>query len=252
MFCPKCGNQVDDSTQFCPKCGTAMGTAPTANAVTGGVMATALKKTFAALGKKPMMLWGLSLLTGVLEFLAVILCLPLPIVYIPIVLTLQAGMAAVYLDAYLGAAVNSEQMFSGFKNFKKVAPGMAWQLLWVTLWGLIPVVGFVFAIIKTCEYAFTPYLLLKDETVTPLTAIKKSQEMTKGYRGQIFLALFLPSICVGVVGTILGFLGIIPFVGILFGVINFVFSIAVGVIFPLFMGILQASIYVEVKEKKNV
>ena len=28
-YCPKCGNNVDETMAFCPKCGTALGTTPT-------------------------------------------------------------------------------------------------------------------------------------------------------------------------------------------------------------------------------
>ena len=29
MFCPKCGNQMDEGSKFCPKCGNQMGSAQT-------------------------------------------------------------------------------------------------------------------------------------------------------------------------------------------------------------------------------
>ena len=111
--------------------------------------------------------------------------------------TLSAGMENVFLDAYHQKEINSKQIFSGFssgKSFLRIAGGMLWRTLWLFLWALfalIPIVGWVIApimlVIKGISYSFTPYLLLRKKDISPLDALKRSMEMTKGYRGKIFL-----------------------------------------------------------------
>ena len=41
----------------------------------------------------------------------------LPIVIVPVIAVLSAGMAAVYLDGFNGKEVYSDQLFKGFKIF---------------------------------------------------------------------------------------------------------------------------------------
>lgn len=100
------------------------------------MIAYVYKRCLNILMSKPLMLWGLSLLSSVLTVLCVLLCW-LPIICIPINLVLNAGVSMIYLDGYKGKTVNSDQLFKGFTNFWHVAGGMAWRKLWLFLWGMI-------------------------------------------------------------------------------------------------------------------
>ena len=51
----------------------------------------------------------------------------LPIVIVPVIAVLSAGMAAVYLDGFNGKEVYSDQLFKGFKDFWRTAGGMCWK-----------------------------------------------------------------------------------------------------------------------------
>ena len=52
------------------------------------------KKAFSILMKKPFMLWGVSLLSGIISIAVNITGVSVPIITIPITATLSAGMAA--------------------------------------------------------------------------------------------------------------------------------------------------------------
>lgn len=200
------------------------------------------KRAFNALKTIPVKLWGLSLLSGFLTILILIFGV-LPIITIPVTVTLTAGMAMVYLDGYKGKEVYSDQLFAGFKNFKHVAGGMCWQQLWLLLWLLIPVAGIVMLVIKSLEYDFTPYILLEEKQVNATEALRKSKEYTKGYKGQMFVGIVLPILGYVVLNLILSLLANIPFVGILFALVSFIISLAFTLFAPLFIGLVRAGFY---------
>ena len=134
-------------------------------------MFRSLGLTLKTLMKKPVQLWGLSLLGVILQSLSNLLCAVPPILGMGVSSTLSAGMENVFLDAYHQKEINSKQIFSGFssgKSFLRIAGGMLWRMLWLFLWALfalIPIVGWVIApimlVIKGISYSFTPYLLLR-------------------------------------------------------------------------------------------
>lgn len=204
------------------------------------------KRTLNILKGIPVKLWGLSLLSGLLAIIATIFGI-LPIITVPLTLTLSVGASMLYLDAYNGKEADSKRLFCGFKNFKHVAGGMCWQNLWLVLWFLIPIAGFVFIIIKRLAYAFVPYILVEDKSVSATDALKKSMNMTKGYKGQMFLALILPSIIFVVVYAILALLSNIPFIGLLFAFINFIVYMVYALFSPLFFGMVEAGFYEQLK-----
>ena len=205
------------------------------------------KNCFAVLKRKPMLLWGLSLLFNLLVVLATILGV-LPIISIPIVLVLSAGMRLIYLDGYNNKEVSSNQLFAGFKNFFHVAGGMAWMALWIFLWALIPVVGPVFATIKAYSYRFTPYILMQNPDMTANDALRLSMKKTEGFKGKMFLAdLYIGLIIFGVF-LVLGLFMLIPVdaIKILFIVIEAIIYIALLIFLPLFTGLVNAAFYEEV------
>lgn len=204
------------------------------------------KRTLNILKGIPVKLWGLSLLSGLLNLIAVIFGV-LPIITVPVTLALSAGVSMLYLDAYNGKDADSNRLFCGFKDFKHVAGGMCWKSLWLLLWFLIPIAGFVFIVIKRLAYAFVPYILIEDKSVSATDALKKSMSMTKGYKGQMFLAIILPAIIFGVVSGILSLFAKIPFVGLLFAFINFIVSMVYSLFSPLFLGMVEAGYYEQLK-----
>lgn len=206
-------------------------------------------KSWELLKSKPMLLWGLSLLNSLLCFLSIVLGI-LPFIWIPAILTLSIGACAVYLDGYRKKPVSSEQLFAGFKNFWHCCGGMAWMALWIFIWGLIPVVGIVFAVIKAYSYRFTPYILLTQPEVSPTQALKNSMEQTEGYKGRMFGLDIATAgvICGG--WLVLELLALIPYAGILFRIIAVIYYVLIGIFAPLVFGIYKAGFYDEISTKK--
>ena len=222
-------------------------------------MFRSLGLTLKTLMKKPVQLWGLSLLGVILQSLSNVLCAVPPILGMGVSSTLSAGMENVFLDAYYQKEINSKQIFSGFssgKSFLRIAGGMLWRMLWLFLWALfalIPIVGWVIApimlVIKGISYSFTPYLLLRKKDISPLDALKRSMEMTKGYRGKIFLTYLICYAALLVVGLLLFLIAQIPVIGfIIVGIVGVVIS----VLCPLFFGVLRAAMFTEVVRLEKV
>ena len=222
-------------------------------------MFRSLGLTLKTLMKKPVQLWGLSLLGVILQSLSNVLCAVPPILGMGGSSTLSAGMENVFLDAYHQKEINSKQIFSGFssgKSFLRIAGGMLWRTLWLFLWALfalIPIVGWVIApimlVIKGISYSFTPYLLLRKKDISPLDALKRSMEMTKGYRGKIFLTYLICYAALLVVGLLLFLIAQIPVIGfIIVGIVGVVIS----VLCPLFFGVLRAAMFTEVVRLEKV
>ena len=213
-----------------------------------GFIGEIYSKAFAFLFKKPIRLWGLSLLYGLMTILASFFGV-VPIIWLPIVLVLELGMASIYLNGYRGKDVSSTQLFEGFnKKFFRNAGGMGWRSLWILIWGLIPIIGFIFAIIKSYSYRFVPYIMLAEPDIVATEALKKSMAQTSGYKGKMFLADFLIVICIFVLSIIFYFIAMIPFIGIILAVAYFVIVVALA---PLLMGILGAAYYEKIVTDKE-
>ena len=222
-------------------------------------MFRSLGLTLKTLMKKPVQLWGLSLLGVILQSLSNVLCAVPPILGMGVSSTLSAGMENVFLDAYHQKEINSKQIFSGFssgKSFLRIAGGMLWRTLWLFLWALfalIPIVGWVIApimlVIKGISYSFTPYLLLRKKDISPLDALKRSMEMTKGYRGKIFLTYLICYAALLVVGLLLFLIAKLgTFAVVLAGLIGLV----IGIFCPLFFGVLRAAMFTEVVRLEKI
>lgn len=213
------------------------------------MISTVYKKAFSALMKKPVTLWGISLLYALLCGLASVSFGAAIAVSFCIVLLLETSMTIIFLKSYRGNEVHTTELFDCFrdwKTIKRVLGGMAWMELWIFLWALIPVVGIVFAIMKIYEYRFTPYILIFEPDVPATEAIKVSSQKTEGHRGQMFGADILAFVIIYGAMAILGLLTRIPYIGILFGIILFFFTLFVAAFFILFMGILHAAFYEEI------
>ncbi len=203
-------------------------------------------RAFSILMKKPIRLWGISLLGGFLGFVAGILfSVPLGL-SVAIGMLLQTGMVMVYLHGIRGEEVKAVQLFDCFHDWgviKRVLAGMGWRALWIFLWCLIPIVGWIFAIIKTYSWCLVPYILTQEPDVAPTEAIAVSKQRTDGNKWQIFFAEVLPGILINVAVFVLSLFAKIPYVGVLFRIILFVFYIVALLLLPLFNGLVSAAIY---------
>ena len=208
-------------------------------------------KVFTVLGEKPLKLWGMSLLGALLSGLACILCGMVPIAALAVSAIIELGMAMIFLAGYRGKDFDSEDLFVGFKDFWRCAGGMLWMLLWIFIWGLIPVVGPVFAIIKAYSYRFTPYILATNKDVSAMQALKLSIAKTNGFKGKMFGA------DIGILGIyiaaciVLGLLSLIPYVGVVFIIIFYILYVLFMAVSPLIFGLLNAAFYDETEQGFN-
>ena len=201
----------------------------------------AYREAFGVLLKKPFVLWGLSLMSGLISIITSIFCLGLPALGIAIGYLITCGMAKVYLDGLDGKDVQAEQLFAGFsKHCFRIAGGMAWSALWSLIWSLVPIVGPILGIIKGYSYRFVPYILITQPEVSATQALKISMQLTNGIKGQMFLA----DLCLGagifVLFLVLTIIGIIPVLG---GLIMFAAIVILIAFLPIFQGLYQAYFY---------
>lgn len=211
------------------------------------------KKTFSVLMKRPFRLWGISLLAEFLCLVAYAGFIGVPAAAFCAALLLSASMSMIFLNSYrTGLEPKTTYLFASFKKDRilRVLGGMAWMQLWIFLWSLIPIVGIVFGIIRMYEYRFVPYILMTRDDVKPTDAIKISKQETMGYKGKMFGADML-AIGAWIVGiAVLSLLGAIPYLGVLFKIVRFVFNLAYSLLAPLFFGILSAAFYVEIQNRR--
>ena len=282
-YCQKCGATLDDSARFCKICGipvvpeiqaqsaqayeyyqqnpyqnrqyvpysdhaNTQNMAYPPKPVDNPTIREILSKAFNFLKAKPITLWGITLLYSLLCILVSILGV-LPILTIPINLVFGVGLVSVFLNAYRGEAVKPEQLFVGFKDFFHFCSGMAWMMLWIVIWALIPVAGIVFAVIKAYQYRFVPYILLNQPEISAADALRESIKQTEGYRGRMFGADIIMIGCIAGVLLIFVLLAYIPYLGIVFKFIYALVYLAVCVFGPLVFGVVQAVCYDEISKK---
>lgn len=278
-ICTNCGNYLPDDTRFCTKCGSPVSASPQAagdpsaqepapaaytpwaeyrqqaprytpdysgNSYSSGSIFYFYGKSLAVLAEKPIRLWGLSILQLIITALITSLGSLVPIITLPITLILSLGFTGVLLDGYHGKQVRSEQLFQGFKKDEVVrnGAGMCWMMLWQMIWAPVPIMN----IVKSYSYCFVPYIMLTDKEITATEALRKSMRMTHGYKAKMFLADLLIGVCCFVVTLLLGVLGRIRYIGILFLIILFLFFLALILFLPIFRGLVRTAFFDHVSE----
>ena len=209
------------------------------------------KRAFTELMKKPFRLWGVTMLAAIFTWVGYLLGGPVIGIGLGIAILLQASLANVYLKSYIGnEQIHVTDLFVTFRDWntvKRVVCSIAWGELWKVLWLLIPIVGIVFYIIKSYEFSLIPYIVM-DQPETGITDCKEvSSSMTKGYKGKMFLADILVPIAIFVVMLILGLLSGIRYIGVVFTIIRVLVYLFLILVLPLFMNIVHASFYEEIK-----
>ena len=283
-LCSNCGNPIPEEARFCPVCGTPAPEIPPEEAApvqesaaaqeapSGGWYDSAeqqqtpppaapvyvkakpaiggvfdfYRKAFAILAKKPIKLWGLSLLYLFIAAIVSSLGSFVPIITIPIVLLLGLGFTGILLKGYHGQEVQTAQLFEGFRKEEIVrnAGGLCWQELWTLIWAFVPVMN----IIKYYSYSFTPYILLTDKDIPATEALRKSMRMTDGYKGKLFGADVLCVVGLILALIILGVLAQIRYIGWIFGIACFLLYVAAILFLPIFLGLVHTAFFDEISK----
>lgn len=204
------------------------------------------RKAFAVLAKKPIRLWGISLLYLLIAALIMALGSMVPLIALPIVLLLELGFTGILLNGYYGKEVRSEQLFTPFRKdvIVRNGAGMCWAELWMLIWAFVPVMN----IIKYYAYSFTPYILYTDKEIGATEALRKSMRMTDGYKAKIFWADVLLSLGISLAIIILALLGQIPYIGWIFIIALVLVYIAVCLFLPIFLGLVHTAFFDEISK----
>ena len=200
------------------------------------------KAALGVLAKKPMMLWGLSLLMGILTIVASFATATIPFLSMAIGYLFACGAAKLYMDGLKGKEVNSKQLFAAFnKNAVKTAGAMAWKDLWTLIWAGVPIYGTV----KAYSYRFVPYIVMARPEISAFDALKISMKMTNGKKLQMWLADVVFAIAPGAAMLILGLLSAIPLLGAIFSLALAVLALALLLFSNIFVGLYSAAFFSE-------
>ena len=192
--------------------------------------------------KKPVMLWGLSLLLALLTFLGMYLTCSIPVVAIVVSYLFTLGGVKLYMDGLKGKEVNSKQLFAAFnKNWLKSAAAMGWQQLWNLIWGFVPVMG----TIKRLSYRFVPYIISIHPEISAFDALKLSMRMTQGKRLQMWLADLVLAGAIVTTVAILAALVWVRYIGFFFLLALLSVLLVVALFGKIFVGLYQASFFSE-------
>ncbi|MBO5306286.1 MAG: hypothetical protein J6B12_05930 [Clostridia bacterium] len=212
------------------------------------------RKALAIIAQKPFRLLGVAWLSSLLSLIVSILFGAVIGVALAINLAISTSMTLVFLRGYRGITPRAVDLFYCLKDWqtaKRVICGMAWQTLWIFLWALIPLVGWIIAIVKAYSWRLTPYILANEPTVPATQAIHVSAQRTYGYRGAMFGADILVYVCIFIISFVLSLLANIPYIGGTFLLLYILFSLTSVLLSPLFVGLVKAAFYEEIMAKPS-
>ena len=96
---------------------------------------------------------------------------------------LAYGLVALYLGRARGTRMDVNTLFVGFNRFVDTLVLGLLQWLFVFLWSLLFVIP---GVIKSYSYAMAFYIMHDEPGIKPMEALRKSEEMMKGYKGSLF------------------------------------------------------------------
>ena len=103
-----------------------------------------------------------------------------------IVVPLEVGLCSFFLKLSNkeGAEVLSPFKDTFDSSYTRKLGGSLWMALWVFIWSLL---FWIPGIVKSFSYAMTPYILADCPEVSATEALKISQRMMKGHKGELFM-----------------------------------------------------------------
>ncbi len=100
---------------------------------------------------------------------------------------LSLGLATFYLTIARTGKANIKHLFNAFNgNIANVFVMNISSALFLTFWSLIPIVGPIFAIIKSYSYAMAPYILIENPEMHGCDAITASRKLMHGKKAKLF------------------------------------------------------------------
>lgn len=98
------------------------------------------------------------------------------------------GFNFYFINVFLHGGCDIGGAFSkAFEDFGRKLGGYLWMGLFLFLWALIPLAGWVIAIIKFFSYFFTPYILADCPNVRAQDALTLSKRIMRGHKWELFV-----------------------------------------------------------------
>ncbi|MCD6322271.1 MAG: DUF975 family protein [Clostridiales bacterium] len=97
---------------------------------------------------------------------------------------IEYGASITFLKLTREKKITFEYMFSGFKDYGRVVATMFFRNIFIFLWSLLLIIP---GIVKSYAYSMTEYLIADNPSLDALSAITKSREMMRGWKGKLFL-----------------------------------------------------------------
>jgi len=215
-FCSKCGSQITGEDKFCASCGTTIESSDeqilseqsqqtgqqsqASDNQAGYGFRPKTRQEIKALGKEGMknqygvalatlvLLMGIGFVTGLFSIIPFLGWFGGVGAAFFLIYPLVVNLDGVYTKIFRREPTNVAEMFNNLTvNYLRKVGGMAWMILFMFLWFIIPVAGFVIGIIKSISYSMTPYILANCPNVEAKDALKLSMRMTQGYKGELFV-----------------------------------------------------------------
>jgi uncharacterized membrane protein len=104
-----------------------------------------------------------------------------------------------------------EDLFDGFRHFEHSLVLYIVRTLFIVLWSLLLIVP---GIVAALRYSMAMYILHDNPELTGMDALRRSKDLTKGYKGRLF-GLYLSFIgwailCIFTLG--IGYLWLVPYI----------------------------------------
>ena len=98
--------------------------------------------------------------------------------------TVQLGYTNYLLKQYNHATLDIKDLFSQFDRFKEGFLQHLLRSLYTLLWTLLFIIP---GIIKSLSYSMTPFIMAENPDMTASEAIKASQKLMDGHKGDLFM-----------------------------------------------------------------
>ena len=131
--------------------------------------------------------WGIAILVYVLYLIVAAVASIIPFGSLVIAGPLAVGCASVYLSIARKENASVGQLLDGTKNFVNSFLAYLLVILFTTLWMFLFIIP---GIIKAFSYSMTFHILRDHPEMTATEAMKRSQEMMKGHKWQLFCLYF--------------------------------------------------------------
>ena len=183
---------------------------------------------------------------AVIAVVPALLIICLGILAVSCVAVLEAGMYKMYLGYISEGNGKISDLFSGFKNFKlflRIVGGYWWKILYLFLWGIIPVAGPFIAIYKAYAYRFSSVILIMKPEISVKETLEVSKLMTNGKKAQIFLCDLIVIGATFVLSLVGEIITIIPIVGWILSIPVTIILWAAGIVSQIIISLVTACFY---------